>query len=256
MIYRRTCAYGECEATFETLRKAKRYCSISCASKDTTISSPDEIRQYLLERTPRDMPDDVCWIWQGVANKTTGYGQAYVDKKRLKAHRLVYEIFVGPIPHGLHVLHSRQCISRLCVNPNHLRCGTNKENMEDKIAMGHQPRGSTHYMAALTEIKVAHILRWRYERNMTYEALAEYHGVDIVTIHDIIQRKTWTHVLPGQYPAPEGDARYTLTEDDVRTMRRLHADDGWTYAALGRHFHIDQVHVRRICLRRSWKHLD
>lgn len=256
----RFCAYDPCGKPFVGTWKKQRFCSVSCSVKARAIVHPEAVKQYLLNHiTIPDNPSH-CWPWQGALNDA-GYSMAHVRTQHIRAHRLSYEVFIGPIPcdkngEELDVLHEETCTTRACINPAHLRPGTNADNVKDRVKFGHQPRGSVHYMAELTEIKVAHILRWRYERNMTYEALAEYYGVDIVTIHDIIQRKTWTHVLPEQFPAPEGDARYTLTEDDVRTMRRLHADDGWTYAALGCHFHVDQAHVRNICLRRSWTHLE
>lgn len=67
-------------------------------------------------------PNSGCWIWIGELNHS-GYGM--IDRK--KAHRAVYEHFVGPIPDGLTIDHL--CRVRCCVNPDHLEPVTNRENI-------------------------------------------------------------------------------------------------------------------------------
>lgn len=70
-----------------------------------------------------------CWLWQG-ALKPNGYGTLHVGGragKRLHAHRLAYELFVGPIPDGLQIDHL--CRVRNCVNPEHLEAVTCRENL-------------------------------------------------------------------------------------------------------------------------------
>jgi hypothetical protein len=73
--------------------------------------------------------EDECWIWEG--NKTsTGYGRFRVGEKQVGAHRVAYELFVGPIPESFDVDHvkARGCRSRACVNPAHLEAVTHREN--------------------------------------------------------------------------------------------------------------------------------
>src|SRR4051794_245047 len=63
-----------------------------------------------------------CLLWMG-AKTRGGYGFIRrADASITKAHRLAYELLVGPIPDGLHIDHvaSRGCESRLCCNPAHL----------------------------------------------------------------------------------------------------------------------------------------
>lgn len=54
-----------------------------------------------------------------------------------------------------------------------------------------------------------------------------------------------------------GDAngRPKLTASDVIEMRRLYADGGWTYRALGRHFTVSYPTARSIIRREKWAHL-
>jgi hypothetical protein len=68
---------------------------------------------------------DECWLWTGGV-RTTGYGQIRYLGRNHAAHRVSYEINVGPIPEGLHIDHL--CRVRLCVNPIHLEPVTQDEN--------------------------------------------------------------------------------------------------------------------------------
>jgi len=70
-----------------------------------------------------------CWLWTG-SKSSAGYGYINVGGKTLKAHRVAYELAFGTIPSGLHVDHT--CHTRSCVNPEHLRTVTNKQNQENR----------------------------------------------------------------------------------------------------------------------------
>jgi len=71
-----------------------------------------------------------CIIWKGKPNKD-GYGTKTINKKQWIASRWIYFQHYGEIPENLYVLHS--CDNPLCVNIEHLRLGTPKDNALDKI---------------------------------------------------------------------------------------------------------------------------
>ena len=73
--------------------------------------------------------EDGCWWWMG-ARDAYGYGALggnyQYGRKTLKAHRMAYELFVGPIPNELPLDH--KCQNHRCVNPEHLEPVTYAEN--------------------------------------------------------------------------------------------------------------------------------
>ncbi len=71
-----------------------------------------------------------CWLWTAHV-RTDGYATiAGKDGNPLFAHRVAYELFVGPIPKGFAIDHvrARGCLHRHCVNPEHLEAVTSAEN--------------------------------------------------------------------------------------------------------------------------------
>lgn len=116
----------------------------------------------------------VCWPCRGYKDKD-GYGRISEGSrsKWLKAHRISWELFCGPIPLGLQVLH--ECDNRPCVNPKHLYLGTPAENMADKVARGNQPRGEAVWNAKLTPEKVRRV-RYLLSLGMPQTAIAKTVG--------------------------------------------------------------------------------
>ena len=81
-----------------------------------------------------DGMEDACHLWTAQLDKNT-YGQFTIHKVgKFQAHRLAYEMYVGPIPAGKVVMHI--CDRPRCVNPAHLRLGTHADNIQDMISKG------------------------------------------------------------------------------------------------------------------------
>lgn len=132
-----------------------------------------------------------CWIFKA-AKDIWGYGRFNVSGTLVAAHRFSYEIANGPIKNGLLVLHS--CDVPACVNPAHLRLGTDKDNSADKMARSPH-KGVTR--AKITEDQVRYI-RANYRkvspRRGNGAALARELGVSSSVVHNIGSGRTWTHV--------------------------------------------------------------
>ncbi|HEX3540523.1 MAG TPA: HNH endonuclease signature motif containing protein [Acidimicrobiales bacterium] len=84
---------------------------------------------------------DGCRFWVG-AIADDGYGRWTTDDDRtVSAHRWLWEQLHGPVPPGLHLLHS--CDETSCVDDAHLRVGTQAEN-QAQMARRHRGAGPWH----------------------------------------------------------------------------------------------------------------
>ena len=84
-----------------------------------------------------------CWEWTGAKNPS-GYGQLGPTHTgapyHLAAHRVMYELFVGPISTGLEIDHL--CGNRGCVRPSHLEPVRHQENLRRAAnRITHCPQG-------------------------------------------------------------------------------------------------------------------
>ena len=81
-----------------------------------------------------------CWLWTG-SKSSDGYGRFGLNGKSVAAHRLAYGIVSGEMPTE-QVLH--RCDNPPCVNPDHLKTGTHKDNMMDMMKRGrHRKKNAT-----------------------------------------------------------------------------------------------------------------
>lgn len=71
----------------------------------------------------------VCWLW--TAQTVDGYGRFWLNGRPHPAHRVAYELEIGPIPDRLVVDHV--CRVRRCVRPDHLRVCTASQNVLEGV---------------------------------------------------------------------------------------------------------------------------
>lgn len=128
-----------------------------------------------------------CWI-------CSSHKFAYVrfeNKPRL-IYRLVWELCnEREIPRGMLIMHL--CDNRMCINPSHLRLGTQKDNMKDCINKGRFVylkirKGERHPNHRLTEKQVDEI---RQRSELPRRELARMYGVASSTIQAVISKTNW-----------------------------------------------------------------
>jgi len=124
-----------------------------------------------------------CLLWTGVMNRG-GYGRLVWRGQNYSAHRLAYEVAIGPIPAGMKVLH--RCSAPACINPDHLFLGTNA----DKVAMARMAKGQRNGAAKLT---VEQVLAIRAAHG-SQRAIAAAFSVSHQTVGLIRRRQSWIHV--------------------------------------------------------------
>lgn len=158
----------------------------------TTNSPVRTEEERFWAKVDRRGPDE-CWNWTAATNDT-GYGVLRPAGRRtgpaLRAHRFSAEL-AGMNIDGLHVLHS--CDNRRCVNPAHLRPGTDAMNMADAIERDRIHRGEARTEARLTDAQVATI-KAMLTAGELHKVIAAQFGVNRATVSMINTGRTWTHV--------------------------------------------------------------
>ena len=130
---------------------------------------------------------DGCWNWKGRKNPK-GYGWfTHSNGKRkdanYKAHRVAYTLVKGPILPGEFTLHS--CDNKACCNPDHLRVGTNVDNIRDRLERN-RICGT-----AKINMEIANELRRRVFNGETKASLAKEFGISDKTVLSVCKFETW-----------------------------------------------------------------
>lgn len=118
-----------------------------------------------------------CHYWLGA--KVKGYGVLNVGKRREAAHHYALILAGVEVPPGAVVLHT--CDTPACVNPAHLRVGTQRENLADMRQKGRWTRTSK-----LTSDDVVEIRRLG-EQGVVHRVIAERLGCTQTHVSAIIR---------------------------------------------------------------------
>lgn len=127
-----------------------------------------------------------CWIWNGGLIKS--YGAFWYDGKTIRATHYSWELCHGrKVPEGFSMCHT--CDTPMCVNPDHLFLGTNKENTQDKVEKNRQAKGEKHGLSKLTQEQVNEIRLL--PTSTTHTDIAKQYGVSRTCISGIRRGLAW-----------------------------------------------------------------
>jgi HNH endonuclease len=137
-----------------------------------------------------------CWIFAGYKDKK-GYGHIGIaaegsDKKRVRAHRLSYSLFVGEIPDGMMICH--RCDTPSCINPDHLFVGTAQDNTDDMFSKNRWKGGfEKGVRPAVTKFTEQDILRMKelYQSGVKQVDIAKEYRTSQGHISNIILGRAW-----------------------------------------------------------------
>lgn len=134
---------------------------------------------------------DGCWNWHGHL-RSDGYGYFFFGNQSLRAHRVSYERFKGPIPRGMFVCHA--CDNPRCVNPDHLWLGNPAANSADMASKGRAHRGPSvhseeHPRSKLTS-EIARSIR---SDGRAAHVIAKEHGVSASLVRGIKRGTHWKY---------------------------------------------------------------
>lgn len=130
-----------------------------------------------LVRLPKD--PSACWEWLGRCNDS-GVPMKQFHGKPMAARRWLWSQLFGDVPPGLEVFGT--CGTLTCVNPYHMRCGTNT----DRVQLG--------ALTNLTPADVREIKKAKGRPLIERRALAHRLGVDLSVLRAIWRGDTWKHV--------------------------------------------------------------
>lgn len=134
------------------------------------------------------------WQWTGTKNKA-GYGKILYNGRMDYAHRVSFELFNGPIPDNMQVLHA--CDDPGCVDPDHLHLGDQKTNIHEMMDRGRYHhivfKGQDHGRAKFSNEQIREI-RERVKNGCSYTELSREYHVVVTTISNIITGKSWKHL--------------------------------------------------------------
>lgn len=174
-----------CDKEFEIYRyriRERNYCSKEC------------LAIYRKARSHRGFPiefkvdENGCFIC--TSHKPGKRGYPRMHEKLVFRH--VYEQMIEPLEEGDLIRHL--CDNKLCINPEHLRKGTQLENMKDAIRNGKMPKGSKVGTSIYDELQIYGVKVLIEKTKLTNAEIEHITNVSKDTVYEVRKGNQWKHV--------------------------------------------------------------
>jgi hypothetical protein len=130
---------------------------------------------------------DGCWEWTG-AKSSYGHGNIKIDGIARGAHRVVLELEGIDVPSGMVVRHN--CDNPSCVNPDHLRLGSQGDNVQDM----HDRKRHKILRGSRMSLDDAIEIRALVKAGAKQRDLAKDYGVSPQYINSIVKHRKWREI--------------------------------------------------------------
>lgn len=218
------------------------FCSKACYSSHPGGLTPRDIERFWRQVDK----SGACWLWTGRLTRQ-GYGAFYFGgkaaRRTIAAHRVAYELMIGPIPQDQFLCHS--CDVRRCVNPACLVPGTQAENIADAVRKGRHGRTRLSPETVL-------LMHQRLNEGETTTTVARSLGVDQAMVYRIGTGEAWKAL--GLTPVAMR-SRAKLIIEQVLTIRERLAT-GESQRSIERALGIPQKSISDIARGITWKWID
>lgn len=196
--------------------------------------------------------DNLCWLWRGRIARRGDYGYYGV----FLAHRVAYDLAVGPIPLGYVVRH--RCDTPPCVRPDHLLVGTAADNIADMVTRGRNraPNGDRHWNCKISEARLLD-LRARFMTGESIVRLAAEFEIDMSHCYKLcagLKRGRVESVRAKLVHRGSAHAGSKLGDADVAEMKRLRRD-GALMKPLAAQFGVSLATAYDVTSGRTWQHI-
>lgn len=215
------------------------------------------LEEAFLSRLKDAVQNSDCIEWQ---NRVKGvYGQFGYNYKKYYAHRVAWEIHNNAeIPKGKVVMHT--CDNPSCVNPDHLRLGTQADNVKDMIDKGRENYTYDRDGESNSNCKVkAELVPLIYQADGKHSDIAKKYDCPLNAVIGIRNNCNWKHITKDLKPGKRGVSG--LQGSQIGSARLNESDAAKMYTSnernriLAERYNCSISVVQRIKKGETWRHV-